>query len=243
MNENPPASEVPVVLITGAAGGLGTALVGAFHAAGWQVIAGVHRSPLPWHSERIAPLPIDVTNAGAVAAAVEKFRTRWSRLDVLINNAGIALDGSLPSLTVADWDAVMDVNLKGAFLCARAFLPEMVARRAGHILNIASYGGRVGRVGQVNYAASKAGLLGLTLALAREVGPDGVQVNAVLPGFLRTPMVGALTEHQLAQHAAMNTLGRLNDLGEVARFVVGVAAMRNVSGQLFQLDSRIVPWG
>ena len=142
----------------------------------------------------------------------------------------------------SDWQDVLEVNLRGPFLCSQAALRPMLAQGDGHILNIASFGGRVGRAGQSNYAASKAGLLGLTQSLAREVGASNIRVNAVLPGFLRTGMTGELTETQLATHAAANALGRLNDLGEVARMVVFLAGMRNISGQLFQLDSRIVPW-
>jgi 3-oxoacyl-[acyl-carrier protein] reductase len=141
-----------------------------------------------------------------------------------------------------DWHRVLDVNLKGAFLCAQAALRPMLKQRDGHILNISSFGGRVGRAGQANYAASKAGLIGLTQALAKEAGSRNVRVNAVLPGFLRTRLVGDLTEEQLAAHAASNALGRLNEFAEVARFVTFLAGMRNVSSQVFQLDSRIGPW-
>jgi 3-oxoacyl-[acyl-carrier protein] reductase len=230
-----------VVLITGAAGGLGTALVEAFHADGWCVVAGQHRKAVEMESERVLALPLDVTDAGSVASAVEQGLARWGRLDVLINNAGIARDGIVPTLDAEDWDRVLDVNLKGAFLCCREVLPRMVQKGRGHVVNIASYGGRVGRAGQSNYAASKAGLLGLTQSLAREYGLHQVQVNTVLPGFLRTPLVGELTEQQLAMHAGSNTLGRLNDLDEVARFVVFLVGMKNVSGQVFQLDSRLAP--
>ena len=136
----------------------------------------------------------------------------------------------------------MDVNLDGAFRCARAVVRPMMRQRDGQILNITSYGGRVGRAGQANYAASKAALFGFTQSLARELGSRNIRVNAVSPGFLRTGLVADLTDDQQAAHAAANTLGRFNDVAEVARFVAFLAGMRNVSGQLFQLDSRITPW-
>lgn len=231
-----------VILITGAAGGLGQALVEAFAAADWQVVAGWHQTPLFGQPANVFPTPLDVTAAESVSAAFAETLARFGRLDALINNAGIARDALVAQMRDDDWQRVLDVNLKGAFLCAQAALRPMLKQRDGHILNISSFGGRVGRAGQANYAASKAGLIGLTQALAKEVGSRNVRVNAVLPGFLRTRLVGDLTEEQLAAHAASNALGRLNEFAEVARFVTFLAGMRNVSGQVFQLDSRIGPW-
>jgi 3-oxoacyl-[acyl-carrier protein] reductase len=231
-----------VILITGAAGGLGQALVEAFAAADWQVVAGWHQTPLSGQPANVFPTPLDVTAADSVSAAFAETLARFGRLDALINNAGIARDALVAQMSDDDWHRVLDVNLKGAFLCAQAALRPMLKQRDGHILNISSFGGRVGRAGQANYAASKAGLLGLTQSLAKEVGSRNVRVNSVLPGFLRTRLVGDLSEDQLAAHAASNALGRLNEFAEVARFVTFLAGMRNVSGQVFQLDSRIGPW-
>ncbi len=231
-----------VILITGAAGGLGQALVEAFAAADWQVVAGWHQTPLSGQLANVFSTPLDVTAAESVSAAFTETLVRFGRLDALINNAGIARDALVAQMSDDDWHRVLDVNLKGAFLCAQAALRPMLKQRDGHILNISSFGGRVGRAGQANYAASKAGLIGLTQALAKEAGSRNVRVNAVLPGFLRTRLVGDLTEEQLAAHAASNALGRLNEFAEVARFVTFLAGMRNVSGQVFQLDSRIGPW-
>lgn len=231
-----------VVLITGAAGGLGSALAAGFAAADWRVAAGWHHSHPQSTTPQVVSVHMDVTNRESCTAAVESVLGSWGRIDVLVNNAGIASDSLLLSMPEDDWQRVIDVNLRGAFFAAQAALRPMMRQRDGHILNIASYGGRVGRAGQVNYAASKAGLLGLTQSLAREVGSRNIRVNAILPGFLRTGMTGSLTEAELAVHAASNILGRLNEFDEVARAVVFIAAMRNVSGQLFQLDSRIAPW-
>jgi 3-oxoacyl-[acyl-carrier protein] reductase len=118
----------------------------------------------------------------------------------------------------------------------------MIDQGGGQIINISSHAGRHGAPGQAGYAAAKAGLIGLTAALAREAGPANVRVNAVLPGVMPTPMTSRLAQPQLARYAAANALGRLNDPAEVAAFVAFLAGMRNVSGQLFQLDSRISPW-
>ncbi|HTH47883.1 MAG TPA: SDR family NAD(P)-dependent oxidoreductase [Candidatus Limnocylindria bacterium] len=241
MNANVPTSE-RVVLITGAGGGLGSATVAEFAAQGWQVIAASHAAPPATTAENVAHVTLDVTDRAQVASVFDGVQQRFGRLDVLLNNAGIARDGLVPQLPLEEWQQVLDVNLKGAFLCSQAAVRPMLRQRDGHVINIASFGGRVGRAGQSNYAASKAALLGLTQSLAKEVGARDVRVNAVLPGFLRTKLVGALTEEQLAGHCAANALGRLNDFGEVVRFLVFLAGMRNVSGQIFQLDSRIAPW-
>ena len=242
MNTETSPSARRVVLVTGAAGGLGHATVHEFAAQGWQVIAASHAVPPAWPAENVWGTRLDVTDRTRVAAVFDGVLKRFGRLDALVNNAGIARDGLVPQLTLDEWQQVIDVNLKGAFLCAQAAVRPMLRQRDGHIINIASFGGRVGRAGQSNYAASKAALLGLTQSLAKEVGSRDVRVNAVLPGFLRTKLVGELTAEQLAQHCAANALGRLNEFGEVVRFLVFLAGMKNVSGQLFQLDSRIAPW-
>jgi len=228
-----------VVLITGAAGGIGSAFVAAFAKAGWRVAAGWHRKRPDPAGSLVSSVPLDVTVPESVNAAVASVLDRWGRLDVLINNAGIARDRVLPRLTVSDWQSVLEVHLKGAFLCSRAVLPVMIRQGGGHIINLASFSGRVGRAGAANYAAAKAALVGLTQSLAREAGADNIRVNAVSPGYLLTPLLGPVTSEDLGRHAADNTLGRINEFDEVAHFVVHLAAMRNVSGQLFQLDSRI----
>jgi 3-oxoacyl-[acyl-carrier protein] reductase len=232
----------PVALVTGAAGGLGGAMVEELLAQGWRVAAGWHHQPVTQSHPALLPVPLDVTSAASVQTAVQRITERWQRLDLLINNAGLACDSLLAQMTPAEWDAVLAVNLKGAFLCARAVLPWMQQQRAGHILNISSHAARAGTRGQANYAAAKAGLLGLTLSLAREAAPFDVRVNAVLPGVLPTGMTHQLNEAQLRSLAEANLLRRLNDLPEVARFIVFLAGMKNVSGQIFQLDSRINSW-
>ena len=146
-----------VIVITGAAGGLGQALVEAFAAADWQIVAGWHQSPISGQPANVFPTPLDVTAADSVSAAFAETLARFGRLDALINNAGIARDALVAQMSDEDWQRVLEVNLKGAFLCAQAALRPMLKQRDGHILNISSFGGRVGREGQANYAASKAG--------------------------------------------------------------------------------------
>ena len=240
MRESPSASRV--ALITGASGGLGRALVAEFLAQGWRVAAGYHRENAHAESDVLLPLPIDVTSRAATQSAVAQILSRWQRVDLLINNAGITADKLSWQLTDDDWQSVLDVHLKGAFLCAQAVLRPMLKQRDGHILNISSFGGRTGNCGQANYATAKAALLGLTTSLAKEVGARNVRVNALLPGVLPTPMTAPLTPEQLADFAAANALGRLNNLPEVARFAAYLAMTQNISGQIFQLDSRIARW-
>ena len=231
-----------VVLITGASGGLGRALVAEFLAQGWGVAAGYHSENVHQAGDFLLPLPLDVTSREAVQSGVAQVLSRWPRLDLLINNAGNTADNLSWQLTDEDWQRVLDVHLKGAFLCAQAALRPMLKQRDGHILNLASFSARTGNRGQANYAAAKAALIGLTASLAKEVGSRNVRVNALLPGVLPTPMTAGLTPKQLEAFAEANALGRLNELGDVARFAAFLAGTRNISGQCFQLDSRIARW-
>jgi 3-oxoacyl-[acyl-carrier protein] reductase len=232
----------PVVLITGAAGGLGHALADEFRTQSWRIAAGWHRAPCGKETDAVWPLPLDVTDGAQADEAIRRIVERWGRLDVLINNAGLTADAPLWQLREAQWDAVLKVNLKGAFHCARAAAGIMVKQHAGHVINIASFAARSGPRGQAAYAASKAGLIGLTQSLARELGARNVRVNAVLPGVLPTPMTAPLGDAVRAAFAQANALGRLNSVAEVARFIVFLAGLENISGQVFQLDSRISRW-
>ena len=232
-----------VVLVTGAAGGLGRELVAEFAAQGWRVAAAWHQQPFgDPRSDSIQPVQLDVTNRANVEAVVDEILRRWGQIDVLVNNAGMTADALVSRMTLENWDHALDANLKGAFLCSQAVLRPMMKQRDGHIINLSSHSALAGTAGQSNYAAAKAGLIGLTQSLAREMGGRNVRVNAVLPGVLPTPMTQSLSANTLTQFATANALGRINDLSEVARFIVFLAGMRNASGQVFQLDSRIRAW-
>lgn len=231
-----------VVLVTGAAGGLGQGLCREFSDQGWRVAAGYHRTKPDACLERVQLVELDVTRAGHAERAVGEIAERWGRLDVLVNNAGCVNDRLFWQIKPEEWEQVLRVNLTGAFLCARAAWGPMRNQRDGHILNISSWSGLSGQRGQAHYAAAKAGLLGMTKALAREMASSQVRVNAILPGVMPTPMTAAMKPEQLAQRTSDNLLGRLNSVAEVARFTVFLAGMDNVSGQVFQLDSRVAPW-
>jgi 3-oxoacyl-[acyl-carrier protein] reductase len=232
-----------VALVTGAAGGLGQGLVQEFSQQGWRVAATYHqREPEVAQTDELFVTRMDVTSRASVEEAVKKVRDRWGRIDALVNNAGVTADGLTSHLSQEDWDQVLAVNLKGAFLCAQAVLPLMLRQRDGHILNVSSFSGRSGQRGQANYASAKAGLIGLTQSLAREVGSRNIRVNAILPGVLPTAMTAALDPERLAEFAAANSLGRIGSVAEVSKFIVFLTTLQNVSGQVFQLDSRIARW-
>ncbi len=236
-----PPDPKPVAVVTGAGGGLGQVLVRTLAESGWRVFAGTHLRPLPDFPEGVEPLPLDVTNPVEVIAAALRVESIAGRLDLLVNNAGITADRLLAHLDIEAWDRVLAVNLDGASRCVRAFLPLLVRQSDGHIVNISSHAAH-GGAGQAAYAAAKAALLGFTLALARELGPHNVRVNAILPGVLATVMTSDLSRERLVELTAANALGRLNEAGEVARFIVHLASTRNISGQVFSLDSRPSRW-
>ncbi len=211
-----------LVVITGGEGGLGGATARAFSAAGHPVLS-------PRRCE------LDVT----AEAAVRQFFRDLSP-ELLICNAGITRDAPLARLDEATWDEVMAVNLRGAAVCAAAASRGMVRARSGHIVFVSSFSAHHPPPGQAAYAAAKAGLLGLAKSLARELGPAGIRVNTILPGFLETPMTAAVSEERREQVLGQHVLGRFNTPGTVADFLVHLHdRMPHTSGQVFQLDSRI----
>lgn len=240
MDDN--ATSPPVVLITGAAGGLGRVLVERFLETGWRVAAGEHSKHVHQTHDQLRAVPLDVTSKPSIENAVRDVTDDWRRLDVLINNAGIIDDAPCVKLSPDQWQRVLDVNLKGAMLCSQAVLRIMSRQRRGHLINISSYAARNGHAGQSNYVAAKAGLIGLTQSLAREMGGRNIRVNAIFPGVLETPLTRALTSEQRDRLQTDNVLGRSTTLDEVARFIEHLARMEHVSGQTFQLDSRIGAW-
>lgn len=238
-SDTPPQGP-PAVLVSGASGVLGLAVVRQLASQGHRVFAGHHARPLEEVSG-VVPVALDVSDDRACRAAVEQVVETTGRIDAVVHVAGIILDEVLPRLDVADWDRVMSVNLGGAFRLARAAARPMTRQRGGHIVHVGSYSGAVGSAGQSAYAASKAALHGLTLSLAREFGSRDVRVNTVLPGFLLSPLTAGLTPERLQGYRDANLLGRHNDPAEVARFIAFLLSTRNISGQLFALDSRVIP--
>ncbi len=210
------------MLITGGEGGLARALAVAFAHAGHTVVAPGRRE-------------LDVTDAAAVK---QYFRDRDPAL--LICNAGITRDMLLAKLPVEVWDEVLSVNLRGAALCAAAAARAMVRARAGHIVFISSHSALHPPKGQAAYGSAKAGLIGLAMSLAKELGPAGVRVNALLPGFLDTPMTEGVGKRRREEVLREHALGRFNTPEAVAEFLLTLhERMPHTSGQVFRLDSRV----
>ena len=216
-------------LVTGASGGIGAAIARALHAQGAIVaLSGTRRDALDALAaglgERAHVCPADLADPAAADALVAAAEAAAGPLAILVNNAGLTRDMLALRMTDADWQTVLEVDLSAPFRLARAALRGMVRRRAGRIISIGSVVGSTGNPGQANYAAAKAGLLGMTKALAQEVGSRGITVNAVAPGFVVTPMTDKLSEQQKARIGGAIPLGRLGAPEDIAAAVVYLAS-------------------
>src|SRR5262249_43304318 len=239
-----------VAVVTGAGRGIGRAIALKFAAEGADVVC-VSRTAE--NSEKVATevrglgrkawaMAVDVADAAAVTAAGAKILADAGRGDILGNNAGITRGGLLMRMSEADWDVVLNTNLKGAFLVSKAFTAAFVKQRSGRIINVASVIGLIGNAGQCNYAASKAALIGFTKSLAKELASRGITVNALAPGFIETDMTGALSAEMRAEvlgKIPLNCLGRPEDIAEAALFLASPAA-RYVTGQVLTIDGGMV---
>lgn len=220
------------VVITGGAGGIGSAVSRGFAEKGYRVILGYNHSKEK--AEKIAAeidgraYRVDVTDAASVLA----FRESVGKADVLVNNAGIAQQKLFGDILEEEWDAMMAVHVKGAFLMCQAFLPEMIREKSGCIVNIASMWGQVGASCEVHYSAAKAALIGMTKALAKEVGPSGVRVNCVSPGVIETDMMAAFSEEDKAALREETPLCRLGTPEDVAEAVLFAAESAFLTGQI-----------
>lgn len=216
---------MPVALVTGASRGIGAAVARALAADGHDVAVG-YAADADGAAATVAAvealgraavaLKADVSDEGQAQALVEGAEEALGPLDALVLNAGITRDGLAVRMSAEDWTAVIDTNLSGAFYTARPALRGMLRRRAGSIVAVSSVVGVIGNAGQVNYAAAKAGLLGMVRALAREAGGRGVRVNAVAPGYITTDMTAALTDEQRDALLVQTPLGRLGTPEDVA---------------------------
>ena len=216
-------------LVTGASGGIGAAIARTLHGLGAHVaLSGTRQEALTKLAdelgERTAICPADLADPAAPDALIAAAEAACGPLHVLVNNAGLTRDMLALRMKDADWQAVLDVDLTAPFRLARAVLKGMVRRRAGRIISIASIVGATGNAGQANYAAAKAGLIGMTKALAQEVGGRGITVNIVAPGFIETPMTDALPPAQREALAQRIPLGRLGQPPDVAAAVAYLAS-------------------
>jgi 3-oxoacyl-[acyl-carrier protein] reductase len=220
-----------VALVTGASRGIGRAIATTLAARGARVVCAARGDHAVEVAAAIAAeggaaeaLTMDVTDRASVDAAVSGIVSRHGRVDVLVSNAGIARDQLLIRMKPEDWDAVLATNLTAAFACSQAVLRPMIKQRRGRIIAISSVVGQMGNAGQVNYAASKAGLVGFAKALAREVASRGITVNVVAPGMIETDMTRAITSDARDQWAAQIPIGRLGSPADVAAAVCFLAS-------------------
>src|SRR5438874_8307344 len=239
-----------IAVVTGAGRGIGRAVALKFAGEGADVVC-VSRTAE--NSEKVAneiralgrrawAHALDVSDAAAVAAAGEKILAETGRVDILVNNAGVTRDGLLMRMSEADWDAVLDTNLKGAFLVTKALTRAFMKQRSGRIINIASIVGLIGNAGQCNYASSKAALIGFTKSVAREFASRGITCNALAPGFIETDMTASMNEQmraELLKRIPLNSLGQPEDIAEAALFLASPAA-RYITGQVLTVDGGMV---
>ena len=233
-------------IVTGAARGLGRAIAQSLAAAGAKVACiDINTETLSETIRAIRdaggtaePLACDVTNSQRVAEVVDEVVQLWGGLQILVNNAGITRDNMILRMKDEQWDAVLGINLKGTFLFTRAAAKPLIKGRQGRIINIASVSGLMGNPGQANYSASKAGVIGLTRTIAKELAGRNVTVNAVAPGFIETDMTKALGEEVLAKIRQEIPLGRLGSPQDIADAVLFLAsdAAAFITGHILTVD-------
>jgi 3-oxoacyl-[acyl-carrier protein] reductase len=236
-----------VAFVTGSTRGIGLAIAQALHAAGAKVaVVGREQTRAAAAAarlgERAAGFACDVAQGVQVEAAIAAAEAALGPIDILVNNAGLTRDNLLLRLSEADWDAVLDANLKGAFHTTRIVIKGMMKRRAGRIVNITSIVGLTGNQGQANYAASKAGLIGFTKSVAKEYASRGVLVNCVAPGFIETDMTAALPDAAratLLEDIALGRLGRPEDVAGAVLFLASDLA-GYITGQVLVVDGGMV---
>ncbi|MFO1513251.1 MAG: 3-oxoacyl-[acyl-carrier-protein] reductase [Verrucomicrobiota bacterium] len=239
-----------IAVVTGAGRGIGRAIALKFAAEGADVVC-VSRTAE--NSEKVAnevralgrkawAHAVDVADANSVNPAVEKILAECGRVDILVNNAGVTRDGLLMRMSDADWDVVLNTNLKGAFLVTKAFSRAMLKQRAGRVINVASVIGLMGNAGQCNYAASKGGLIAFTKSAAKEFAARGVTVNAIAPGFTETDMTAELkpeVKELVLKQIPLGSFGQAEDIANAALYLAATSG-RYVTGQVLTVDGGMV---
>ena|SRR3989338_4879888 len=238
--------EGKVALITGGARGIGKELALRFAKEGSDIaICDVNMELLEQTAEEIRGMDkdvlvfkADVTSSTEVQNMLDKILDKFKKLDILINNAGITRDGLILRMSEEDWDKVIAVNLKGSFVCTKAAAKVMLKQRFGKIVNLASIIGIMGNIGQANYAASKAGIIGLTKSVAKELAPRGICVNAIAPGFIKTEMTAKLPEDIQKKMLSVIPLGRFGEPKDVADLALFLSSESSsyITGQVIQID-------
>lgn len=242
--------EGKTAVVTGGGQGIGKAIALTLAEAGANtVIVDINKETAESAAKEIeakgvksAAVVCDITDSEAVKNMVKSILEQFSTIDVLVNNAGITKDGFIMRMTDDQWDAVLNINLKGAFNCIRGVTRQMFKQRSGTIVNISSVIGVMGNAGQVNYAASKAGLIGVTKSAAKEFASRGIRVNAIAPGFIDTPMTHAIPEEHKNKYLEAIPLKRYGDPKEVGRLVLFLAsdASSYITGQVINVDGGLI---
>ena len=238
-----------VALITGASRGIGRATALALAVEGAKVVVNYASSrtaadQVVAEVESIGgsaiAVPADVSKADQVDALVNTVMEQWGQIDVLVNNAGITRDTLLLRMKPEDWQAVIDLNLTGVFLCTRAISKIMLKQRSGRIVNITSVAGQMGNPGQANYSAAKAGVIGFTKTVAKELAPRGITVNAVAPGFITTDMTADVKAEGILQFIPLGRYGKPEEVAGLIRFLAADSAAAYITGQVMNVDGGMV---
>jgi 3-oxoacyl-[acyl-carrier protein] reductase len=235
-----------VGIVTGGTRGIGKAIAAELAQKGVNLVVAARTLEtahevavsLSTRDVKVLGMKLDVSNAGEVEKVFEATRKEFGRVDILVNNAGITKDGLLMRMSEDAWDAVMDINLKGVFLCSREAIKDMTRQRYGRIINITSVAAFMGNPGQANYSASKAGIVGFTKTVAREYAVRGVTVNAVAPGFIETAMTDVLPVNIKDEMKKLIPLGRFGTVNDVAQAVVFLASpdAGYITGQVIHVN-------
>lgn len=239
-----------VAVVTGASRGIGRATALALATEGASVVVNYARSStaadevvaeITGNGGSAIALQADVSDAEQVDGLIKATMEKWGRVDVLVNNAGITRDTLLLRMKPEDWQAVIDLNLSGVFLCTRAVSKVMLKQRSGRIINIASVAGLMGNPGQANYSAAKAGVIGFTKTVAKEMAARGITVNAVAPGFIKTDMTDDLSNtEEILKYIPLGRYGEATEVAGLIRFLASDSAAAYITGQVLTIDGGMV---
>lgn len=241
--------EGQVAIVTGASRGIGRAIALTLAAEGAKVVVNYASSSAAAGEviEKIAAaggeaiaLQADVSQAAEVESLIQQTIEKFGRVDILVNNAGITRDTLLLRMKPEEWQAVIDLNLTGVFLCTRAVSKLMLKQRSGRIINIASVAGQMGNPGQANYSAAKAGVIGFTKTIAKELASRGITANAVAPGFIETDMTSDLKADEILKFIPLGRYGKPEEVAGMVRFLAADPAAAYITGQVFNVDGGMV---